>query len=472
MLVLGLTFTSASVLNIFWVGSRQNDMAINNAEATAKKITDMTLSALNNLMVADSMDKRGTLLKMIIQMEGVNEIKISRGQSINEAYGEGFPDEAPDTEVAKRVLTTAKPEYTYDSEKGTFTATEPFLLEKDWRGVNCFDCHEGKEGDAIGALTLSLDMTKVEKTADDNNRTLAIFFLLEGIGLLLISYFLIAKKVSTHLREVANTLAEGSAEVARAAAQISESSASMAMSANQLIDSVSTTNDSMRSMTSTIEKSCDDSTKVGALMKDVESLVGEGSADMGRTVSAMDSINQSSGKIGTIIKLIEEIAFQTSLLALNAAVEAARAGESGKGFSVVAEEVRNLATRSAAAAGDISGFLNEAMDASSNGGVIVRETGESLERVNKAIKEVHRRIDMVVAASGEQTMTVRDVNENMSQLNKVSDDTTNAANAAATSAEALSMQVDALDDLVNQLLKMVDGGSAWRTASYADVGNR
>ena len=113
-------------------------------------------------------------------------------------------------------------------------------------------------------------------------------------------------------------------------------------------------------------------------------------------IQAMEKIETSSQEIGSIIGMIDEIAFQTNLLALNAGVEAARAGEAGKGFAVVAQEVRELAQRSAQAARDINALIATSSEDVGKGVSQVRETGSSLEKIATQMSEINKDIDTIV----------------------------------------------------------------------------
>jgi len=125
----------------------------------------------------------------------------------------------------------------------------------------------------------------------------------------------------------------------------------------------------------------------------------------------MDDINESSRKIGDIISVIDDIAFQTNILALNAAVEAARAGEQGRGFAVVAVEVRNLAQRAATAAGEIKDLISDSVDKVSDGSKLVTQAGLTMEEIVASIRGVTDMMAEITAASSEQSSGIEQVNQ-------------------------------------------------------------
>ena len=146
----------------------------------------------------------------------------------------------------------------------------------------------------------------------------------------------------------------------------------------------------------------------------------------------MEKIETSSQEIGSIIGMIDEIAFQTNLLALNAGVEAARAGEAGKGFAVVAQEVRELAQRSAQAARDINALIATSSEDVGRGVSQVRETGSSLEKIATQMSEINKDIDTIVSNAREQSVGVAEINTAINQMDQMTQQ--NAAMAEETNA--------------------------------------
>ncbi len=144
-----------------------------------------------------------------------------------------------------------------------------------------------------------------------------------------------------------------------------------------------------------------------------------GSVDnMENMKKAMEEITDYSQKIGTIVKTIEDIAFQTNILALNAAIEAARAGANGKGFAVVADEVRNLATKSAEAAKDTTALISETLTAVENGNVIAKEAAEALQ---STIGGIEQSVELVGEISAASTKQADELNSTMSDLHRISE---------------------------------------------------
>jgi len=174
-------------------------------------------------------------------------------------------------------------------------------------------------------------------------------------------------------------------------------------------------------------------------------------------VRTMDDINDSSRKIGDIISVIDDIAFQTNILALNAAVEAARAGDQGRGFAVVAVEVRNLAQRAATAAGEIKTLIDDSVIKVSSGSQLVTQAGQTMEEIVNSIRGVTVMMSEISAASTEQTAGIEQVNQAITQMDDVTQQNAALVEQAAAAAESLEEQAQSLSDTVAQF--KVDGYS-------------
>jgi methyl-accepting chemotaxis protein/methyl-accepting chemotaxis protein-1 (serine sensor receptor) len=172
----------------------------------------------------------------------------------------------------------------------------------------------------------------------------------------------------------------------------------------------------------------------------------------------MKEINSSSEKISRIIRVIDEIAFQTNILALNAAVEAARAGEAGMGFAVVADEVRNLAHRSAQAAKDTAVLIEESISKSNEGSRKLDMVAQSIQQITASAGQVKTLSDEVDVGSQEQSRGIEQISTAVSQMEKVTQ--RNAANAeeSAAASEELAAQARSLYEGVERLRRLTGEG--------------
>jgi len=183
---------------------------------------------------------------------------------------------------------------------------------------------------------------------------------------------------------------------------------------------------------------------------------------VGQAVMTMDDINDSSRKIGDIISVIDDIAFQTNILALNAAVEAARAGEQGKGFAVVAIEVRNLAQRATDAAGEIKTLITDSVDKVSGGSKLVAQAGQTMEEIVSSIRGVTAMMAEITAASAEQSSGIEQVNQAITQMDDVTQQNAALVEQAAAAAESLEEQTQNLAVTVAHFQLDGNAGSSYR----------
>ena len=215
------------------------------------------------------------------------------------------------------------------------------------------------------------------------------------------------------------------------AAALEESSRAL----RQLTDIVRTTAESAQKTAASVDETHDYAIRSGEVVA--------------RAVSAMDEIRHSSERIGTIIGVIDEIAFQTNLLALNAGVEAARAGEAGRGFAVVAQEVRELAQRCAGAAREIKGLISDSSVQVKNGVALVTETGQALTVINAQISSIHELVGGIEAAAAEQYQGLNEVNQAVQEVELITQQ--NAAMVEENTAEihGLRRRVEELTDKID-----------------------
>jgi methyl-accepting chemotaxis protein len=256
--------------------------------------------------------------------------------------------------------------------------------------------------------------------------------------------------VSETLKETIGRIKESSLSINSNAEQVSSGAQTLAQGTTEQASAIEELSAEINEIYSTIVNNAEHAENAGSKALEASKEVGLGNTQMRDMLSAMDEISNSSSEIGKIIKVIDDIAFQTNILALNAAVEAARAGSAGKGFAVVADEVRNLAQKSAEAAKQTTTLIENSIKAISKGTSLADEAGKSLAGIVSKTNETNDLINEIVKASAQQTVSVNQIRSGIEQISSVVQENAATAEASAANSEELSGQSQILNDLVNK----------------------
>ncbi len=259
--------------------------------------------------------------------------------------------------------------------------------------------------------------------------------------------------ISGQIDESADQLASSSDQVAGGAQALSQGSTEQASSVEELASTINEIAEQIQQTANNAEHA-----KMATLAGAAE--VEKGSAQIVKMTKAMDEINETSLQIGKIIKVIEDIAFQTNILALNAAIEAARAGTAGKGFAVVADEVRNLASKSAEAAKTTNELIESSLVAVENGAKIADETVELLKFIVEKTKQTVSLVDEIAEATKQQAVGASQVTAGIEQIASVVQTNSATAEESAAASEELSGQA--------QILKSLLSGIKLKNSSYSE----
>ncbi|MDE1179534.1 methyl-accepting chemotaxis protein [Paraburkholderia sp.] len=243
------------------------------------------------------------------------------------------------------------------------------------------------------------------------------------------------------VHSAANHIAAGSSQIAAGNLDLSARTEEQAASLEE-------TASSMEQLTATVKHNAENAQQASALSATASDVAHKGSEVVGKVVSTMDAISESSTKIAEITGMIEGIAFQTNILALNAAVEAARAGKEGRGFAVVASEVRNLAQRSSSAAKEIKDLIGASVERIQDGSTLARDAGNTMNEVTQAVARVTDIMGEIAAASGEQSRGIEQVNHAINQMDKVTQQNAALVEEAAAASQSLEDQGQQLNRAV------------------------
>ena len=320
-------------------------------------------------------------------------------------------------------------------------------------------------GELQKAITEEIEFNRTNGDVNANLATAATSFARWGTGALVLIILalgvgvaaFVSRGINRALTRAAADLTEGSEQVASAASQVSGASQSLAQGASEQAAGIEETSASAEEITSMTLKNSEHTSSAAALMAETEGIVAEANRSLQQMVGSMRDITSSSDKIGRIIKVIDEIAFQTNILALNAAVEAARAGEAGMGFAVVADEVRNLAQRSAQAAKDTAGLIEESITRSREGSAKTEHLAGAIAAITESSGRIKMLIDEVHTGSQEQARGIEQIAKAISQMEQITQKNAATAEESAAAGQELKAQAARVRKVVQGLESLVGG---------------
>lgn len=252
------------------------------------------------------------------------------------------------------------------------------------------------------------------------------------------------------MRKTLNNIELASGQVNHGATSVADSSTRLAEGVHNQTETITKLNHDMELVMEKVRESDSNARTASGMADNAKRKLDASNEEMRKLLKAMSDISEMSAETAKIVKTIDDIAFQTNILALNASVEAARAGEAGRGFSVVADEVRNLASKSAEAASRTSSLISSTVSAINSGSRLADATAGSLDEAVEDTIKVNENISLICENSHEQTIHMNSIYEGINSITEIVNNTAENAQQGAASSEELSGQASLLSELISE----------------------
>ncbi|PWT98188.1 MAG: hypothetical protein C5B51_29820 [Terriglobia bacterium] len=449
-LIAGTLFTAGSL-------SYQTRRMVNKSQALAEQANasnDALFALINIASDGQSVTQR------LVREKDPDEIEklIARAREVQQATGAKIRQLATQQKVVEdgyRPIAEAHNRIIEILLRGDYAAAQEYLIQK------ANPAYDGLV-DTLQRMQADIRQRNEKETADaaaeDRKAELAIYTLLiVGLAAVTIFAWLITRRASRSLHQVTDELVQSAEQMSSASAQISQSSQTLAHAASRQATSLNETAASSKEINMITAKNAEHSRSAATLMEDTWSVIAESNGKLQQMVASMHSIGNSSEKICRIIRVIEEIAFQTNILALNAAVEAARAGEAGMGFAVVDDEVRNLAHRSAEAARDTAALIEGSLQSVAEGRQRVDDVAKAFGTLTNKTREARTLVEQVTEDTAQQARNIDQINSAISQMDQLTQQTAANSEETAAAGEELTAQTRALGGVIDHLNLLVGG---------------